>query len=57
VQHDVSRGNIKSLVGAGFGISLMTASCLGANFAGLVYRDARDDNGQMRIGYSAGGQR
>jgi DNA-binding transcriptional LysR family regulator len=53
VHHDVSRGNIKSLVGAGFGISLMTESCIGANFVGLVYREAFDDNGEIRIGYSA----
>jgi DNA-binding transcriptional LysR family regulator len=53
VHHDVSRGNIKSLVGAGFGVSLMTESCIGANFTGLVYREARDGTGQIRIGYSA----
>ena len=53
VRHDVSRGNIKSLVGAGFGVSLMTESAIGANFAGLVYREARDGTGPMRVGYSA----
>jgi DNA-binding transcriptional LysR family regulator len=53
VCHDVSPGNIKSLVGAGFGVSLATESCIGANVSGLVYREARDDAGQIRIGYSA----
>jgi hypothetical protein len=35
----------------------MTESFIGANFAELVYREARDDKGQMRIGYSAQAQR
>ncbi|HZE53121.1 MAG TPA: LysR substrate-binding domain-containing protein [Bradyrhizobium sp.] len=53
VHHDVSGGNIKSLVAAGFGVSPMIESCIGANFPGLVYREARDGAGQVRIGYSA----
>lgn len=53
VHHDVSRGNIKSVVSAGFGVSLMTESCIDANFAGLVYREAGEGTEQIRIGYSA----
>jgi DNA-binding transcriptional LysR family regulator len=53
VRRDVSRASIKNLVGAGFGVGLMTESCIGANFAGLVYREARDGAGPIRIGYSA----
>lgn len=53
VQHDVSRENLKSLVGAGFGVSLMCEACIGVSYAGVVYREARDDNGATRVGYTA----
>lgn len=53
VRHDVSRENIKSLVGAGRGVSLMCEACMGASYAGVVYREARDGNGSARIGYRA----
>lgn len=53
VRHDVSRENIKSLVGAGRGVSLMCEACMGASYAGVVYREARDGNGSTRIGYRA----
>ena len=52
-RHDVSRGIIKSLVSAGFGVSLVTESDIGANFSGLIYRELRDGTGPSRIGYSA----
>jgi DNA-binding transcriptional LysR family regulator len=52
-RHDVSRGIIKSLVGAGFGVSLVTESDIGASFSGLIYRELRDGTGPTRIGYSA----
>ena len=52
-RHDVSRGIIKSLVSAGFGVSLVTESDIGASFSGLVYRELRDGAGPSRIGYSA----
>jgi hypothetical protein len=54
VRHDVSPENIKSLVGAGRGVSLMCEACMGANYAGVVYREARDGTGSTRIGYRAG---
>ena len=41
-RHDVSRGIIKSLIAAGFGVSLVTESDIGANFSGLTYRELRD---------------
>ncbi|MBN8968148.1 MAG: LysR family transcriptional regulator [Rhizobiales bacterium] len=53
VRHDVSSENIKSLVGAGRGVSLMCEACMGASYAGVVYREARDGNGATRIGYCA----
>ena len=53
VRHDVSPENITSLVGAGRGVSLMCEACMGASFAGVVYREARDGNGSTRIGYRA----
>ncbi|WP_454629271.1 LysR family transcriptional regulator [Bradyrhizobium cenepequi] len=53
VRHDVSPENIKSLVGAGRGVSLMCEACMGASYAGVVYREARDGNGSIRIGYRA----
>jgi hypothetical protein len=53
VRHDVSRGSLMSLVGAGFGITLLTEAAAGANFAGVVYREVRDAAEPARIGYSA----
>ena|SRR6266702_4142116 len=52
-RHDVSRGVIKSLIAAGFGISLVLESDIGANFSGLVYRELRDGTGPSRTGFSA----
>jgi DNA-binding transcriptional LysR family regulator len=51
--HDASWGNIKALVGAGFGISLVTESDVGVNFSGLTHRELRDGAGPSWIGYSA----
>jgi hypothetical protein len=42
-----------SLVGAGFGITLLTEASAGAIIAGLVYRKVRDGAEPARIGYSA----
>ena len=53
ISHDISRENIKSLVGAGFGVSLMCEACVGASYAGVIYREARDGNGPSRISYAA----
>ncbi|MFZ1964965.1 MAG: LysR family transcriptional regulator [Roseiarcus sp.] len=53
LRHNVSRGSLKNLVGAGFGISLMTEACIGANLPGLIFRDLRDGAGPSRIDYSA----
>jgi DNA-binding transcriptional LysR family regulator len=51
--HDTSWSSIKSLVGAGFGISLVTESDIGTNFSGLIYRELRDGTGPSLVGYSA----
>jgi len=53
VRHDVSRGSLKSLVGAGFGVTLLTEASAGANMAGVVYREVRDGAEPARLGYSA----
>jgi DNA-binding transcriptional LysR family regulator len=53
VCHNASGGNIKSLVGAGFGVSLVTESDIGASLAGLTYRELRDGTGPSWIVYSA----
>jgi DNA-binding transcriptional LysR family regulator len=52
-RHDVSRGIIKSLIAAGFGVSLVTESDIGASFSGLTYRELRDGAGPSRVGFSA----
>ena len=52
-RHDVSRGIVKSLIAAGFGVSLVTESDIGANFSGLTYRELRDGTGPSRVGFSA----
>jgi DNA-binding transcriptional LysR family regulator len=51
--HDTGCGNIKSLVAAGFGVSLVAESDVGGNFSGLVYREIRDGMGPSLVGYSA----
>jgi DNA-binding transcriptional LysR family regulator len=53
VRHDASGENIKSLVGAGFGVSLMCEASIGGKFNGVVYREARDGNGPTSISYAA----
>jgi DNA-binding transcriptional LysR family regulator len=53
VRHDVTRASIKSLVGAGFGVTLLTEASDGASVAGVVYRELRDGVEPARIGYSA----
>jgi DNA-binding transcriptional LysR family regulator len=53
VCHNANWGHIKSLVGAGFGISLVTESDVGANLSGLIYRELRDGTGPSLVGYSA----
>ncbi|MER9674980.1 LysR substrate-binding domain-containing protein [Mesorhizobium sp. M0208] len=53
VSKDVSRESIKSLVGAGFGVSLICEAGIGASYAGVVYRDVQDGNGPSRISYAA----
>jgi len=53
VKHNVSQANIKALVGLGYGMTLVSDACLGAHYAGVVYREARDSKGGCRIGYAA----
>ena len=53
VRHDVSRESLESLVGAGFGVTLLTEASLGVNFVGMVYREMRDATEPARLGYSA----
>jgi DNA-binding transcriptional LysR family regulator len=53
VCHDASWGNIKSLVGAGFGVSLMAESDVSAILPDLIYRELRDGTGSSWVRYSA----
>ena len=53
LRHDVSRGSLKNLVGAGFGVSLVTEAGIGLTFPGLIYREVRDGAGASRVGYFA----
>jgi DNA-binding transcriptional LysR family regulator len=53
VHHDVTEESIKNLVGAGFGVSLLSEASLNANASGLIFRKIRDGAGSARIGYSA----
>lgn len=53
VKHNVSHANIKALVGLGYGVTLVCDACLGARYAGVVYREARDSKGGCRIGFAA----
>lgn len=52
-RHDVSRGIIKSLTSMGMGLSLVMESDIGANFAGLVYRELQDGTGPSRVDFQA----
>lgn len=52
-RHDVNRSIIKSLISMKLGISLVLESDIGANFAGLVYRELRDGTGPTRVHFSA----
>jgi DNA-binding transcriptional LysR family regulator len=51
--HDVSRGSLWNLVGAGFGITLLTEATVGTNFVEVVYKELRDVTEATRISYSA----
>jgi DNA-binding transcriptional LysR family regulator len=42
-----------SLVGAGFGITLLTEASAGATIAGVAYREVREGTELARISYSA----
>lgn len=53
VKHNVSQASVKALVGLGFGVTIVCDSCVGAHYAGVVYREARDGQGACRIGYAA----
>jgi DNA-binding transcriptional LysR family regulator len=53
VQYEVNGETIKSLVGAGLGVSITCDAYLGVAYAGVAYREARDGNGPWRLGYRA----
>ncbi|HWB50376.1 MAG TPA: LysR family transcriptional regulator [Stellaceae bacterium] len=53
VQYEVNGETVKTLVGTGLGVSITCDAYLGVNYAGVVYREARDGNGAWRLGYSA----
>lgn len=53
IKHDVGHANITALVGLGYGVTLVSDACLGALYAGVVYREARDSKGGCRISFAA----
>ena len=53
MRHDVNGEAIRCLVGAGFGISLISDAAIGSTYAGVVYREPRDSCGPSRIGFMA----
>ena len=53
VRHRAGLANLKNLVGAGFGVTVLTEACAGASFPGVIYRELRDGAEPARIGYSA----
>jgi DNA-binding transcriptional LysR family regulator len=53
IRNEIGSGAIQSLVGAGFGVTLLCDAYAGSSFAGVVYREVRDNHGPCRIGYSA----
>jgi DNA-binding transcriptional LysR family regulator len=53
VQHDVSYASLKSMVGAGFGISLVTEASVETKLDGLVFRNLRDGSGPALQAYAA----
>jgi DNA-binding transcriptional LysR family regulator len=53
VKHEADVEVIKSLVGAGFGVGLLCDAYVGANHAGVTYREIRDPADPCRIGYTA----
>ena len=52
-RHDVSRGILKGLISMKLGVGLVMESDIGANFAGLTYRELRDGAGTSRMEFSA----
>jgi len=53
VAHNVSQENIKGLVSAGFGVSLILEASLGSSFPGVTSLEVRDGNGPSRLSFSA----
>ena len=53
VHHGVSRGSLWCLVGAGFGITLLTEASIGASFSSVVCKKVRDNAEPTRLSYSA----
>ncbi|AQQ03892.1 hypothetical protein B0E33_10085 [Roseibium algicola] len=53
VRHKASTENIRSLVGAGFGVSLIVECSSGAHYPGVIYQELQDGNGPTRINYVA----
>nr|WP_316397816.1 LysR family transcriptional regulator [Bradyrhizobium sp. 33ap4] len=52
-RHDVSRGSINSLISIGAGVGLVLESDIAANFAGVTYRELRDNIEPSRFYFSA----
>jgi DNA-binding transcriptional LysR family regulator len=53
VRHDINGEAIRCLVGAGFGVSLLSEAAIGTTYPGVVYREPRDGSGPSRINFMA----
>jgi DNA-binding transcriptional LysR family regulator len=52
-RHDVGLDRLLSLVGAGLGITLVAEGATGAAYAGVTYREVRDESGPTRLNFLA----
>ncbi|XHC14000.1 LysR family transcriptional regulator [Labrenzia sp. ac12] len=53
VAHNISHENIKGLVSAGFGVSLILEASLGSSIPDVAYLEVRDGNGPSRLSFAA----
>lgn len=53
VRHDVNGEAVRCLVGAGFGVSLISEAAVGTTYDGVAYREPRDGAGARHISFMA----
>lgn len=52
-EHDIGLDRLLSLVGAGFGITLLLEGATGASYPGVIYREVHAHTGPIRINFFA----